>query len=76
MVLPIASQLMKKFADNDFVANMNYRWERKKLEDSNIEDIYDGEMYKAIEPLNDPKSNNLSLSWNTDGAPIFKSSKF
>lgn len=51
---------------------LNYRFTRQKLHPNNFEDIYDGELYKAIEGLND--ANNISLSWNTDGVPVFNSS--
>jgi len=42
---------------------------------NNLEDIYDGELYKAA---NDILSHpyNISLSWNTDGLSIYKSSNF
>ncbi len=38
--------------------------------------IFDGAMYKSISAPNDPKLANISVSWNVDGVPIFKSSPF
>jgi hypothetical protein len=35
-------------------------------------DIQDGTLYNSVESLND--CNNISLSWNCDGVPLFSSS--
>jgi len=45
---------------------------------SNYEDIYDGKLYKELMTPNGILSskNNISLTWNVDGLPLFKSSKF
>ena len=40
---------------------------------TNIEDIFDGEMYKKA--MSGLSKFDLSLSFNTDGVPIFNSSK-
>ena len=50
----------------------------KRSQEDNYEDIYDGSSYKKFTSsggtLTDRK--NLSLTWNVDGIPLFKSSKF
>ena len=51
---------------------------REKQCEGNYEDIYDGSLYKNLmnvgSVLRDCK--NLSLMWNVDGVPLFKSSKY
>lgn len=51
---------------------------RQKKGKDNVEDIYNGEVYKRHASgdglLDNP--HNISFTWNTDGVPIFKSSKF
>lgn len=69
-------QLKEKVQDPEFVENMDYKWKRKKHSVNNIEYILDGEIYKSVKPLNDPLRDDLSLTWNTDGSPVFKSSSF
>lgn len=60
-----------------FEEKLKFRFNRQKKCHDSIEDIYNGEVYKKFTafngPLNDPKK--ISLTWNTDGIPIFKSSK-
>ena len=43
-----------------------------------LQDIYDGDEYQKLYKNNGPLSkwNNVSFLWNTDGAPVFKSSSF
>ncbi len=57
--------------------NINYKQQRAEC-DHVISDLYDGEMYKnSSRPggvLSHP--NNLSYIFNSDGSPIYKSSKF
>lgn len=74
--LSISDQLRGKFQDTDFCQSLNYKWSRTKRNSQNVEDIFDGTMYKSIDALNDPKLANISVSWNVDGVPIFKSSPF
>ena len=59
-----------------FKEMLSNRFTRIKVNDSNFEDIYDGSIYKEL--INKgffSDSNNISLTWNTDGVPLFKSSK-
>ncbi|KAK3932708.1 Large envelope protein [Frankliniella fusca] len=51
---------------------------RKKEENSNIEDIYDAQLYmEQIEKgfLGPSLPHNFSMTWNSDGIPVFKSNK-
>ena len=47
-------------------------------EKTNIEDIFDGKLYKEHFKPNGILSfkQNISLLWNTDGIPVFKSSNY
>lgn len=53
---------------------------RKKKKNDGIEDIYDGQIYRKLSepggPLSEDFPYNISFTWNTDGIPVFKSSKF
>ena len=55
---------------------MQHRFTRIKQHPNNIEDIYDGRLYKEHSRpgglLSSP--SNISLFWYTDGIPLFKSS--
>ena len=73
--IPIAEQIKSFFTRSSFMKDIQYRFTRKKVENS-IEDIYDGEIYRALCQDGGILQNpyNLSLLWNTDGIPCFKSS--
>ena len=74
----ISNQIKSLFAKETFLNDIQYRFTRTKRNIEQIEDIYDGLLYKKMmaagEILSD--KNNLSLTWNVDGVPLFKSSKF
>lgn len=76
--IPIIAQLRTLFKRSPFYKNIStHRFNREKSDISNIEDIYDGSVYKHLESSGFLSSkNNISFTWNTDGVPIFKSSKF
>jgi len=69
--LPLANQLQELFENSNVTDALNYPHDRKKRDDSNIEDIYDGSAYKRIDGLN---NGSISLTWNCDGASAFNSS--
>ena len=75
--LNVQSQLKNMFSRKDFLDGLKHRFNRFKKKKENIEDVYDSENYKALFYNNGPLSdeNNLSFIFNTDGVPIFKSSK-
>lgn len=76
--IPITSQISDFFARPGFLQLLEHRFIRIKKDSDNIEDIYDGELYKRHTSINGILSDvkNISLMLNTDGIPIFKSSKF
>lgn len=75
--IPIAPQIQTLLETPEIQNNINYKQQRPQR-DQVISDIYDGEMYKNLSRpggvLSHP--NNLSYIFNSDGSPIYKSSKF
>ena len=65
-------------SDPEFVRGLKYRFERVKSNKRNIEDVYDGSLYKSKCGPDGflSKQYNISLKLNTDGVAIFHSSQF
>ena len=76
--LSISNQIRSLFAKETFLNDIQYRFNRNKQNIDHIEDIYDGLFYKKLMASGGVLSdrNNPSLTWNVDGVPLFKSSKF
>lgn len=75
--IPIVSQIRNLFSKSDFYDNLGHRFRRVKTDSNCFEDIYDGSEYKKhCNPGILDFQHNVSLLWNTDGVPVFKSSKF
>lgn len=76
--IPIVSQIREFFARPGFYELLKKRLIRRKKCEHNIEDIWDEKLYTKHTGSNGLLSNaeNISLTWNTDGIPVFKSSKF
>lgn len=72
--LSICDQLRTLFMNSAFANNILYRFKRRKQNEDNIEDIYDGTLYKKHAAPGKILSvwKNLSLTWNVDGVPISK----
>ena len=76
LYFPIAKQLWLFFKQPGFYTSLQHRFNRKKYICSNIEDIYDGKLYRELINKGILNSgNNISFLFNTDGVPVFKSSK-
>lgn len=75
--VPIAPQIKIQLESPHIQMNLSYKYERSQ-EQQFIADIYDAEMYKNLSKPNGVLSNpnNLSFNFNSDGSPVFKSSKF
>ncbi len=74
--LPLEKHLQDMFSRPGFLEQINHRFERPNKHANTICDVYDGSVYKNLEK-NDgilSKPGNISLLWNTDGIPVFKSS--
>jgi len=77
ITVPISKQLKSKLSNPDFVKLLDYRDQRIKKDLNAYEDILDGEMYKKCMNDNSVGGNlDYSFIFNTDGAPVFKSSSF
>ena len=74
--IPIIHQLRTFFTRNSFYDDIQHRFTRKKRSDDLITDVYDGLLYRELCDkgiLSD--KDNISFIMNTDGVPVFKSSK-
>ena len=74
--IPIVDQLKTLFSRKGFYNDLQHRFNRKNAE--KLSDVYDGTTYRK---LMKPKKflsfpGNISFTWNTDGIPVFKSSKY
>ena len=60
----------------DFYNSLQQRFHRPMHPPGIVTDIYDGSLYRGwIDNGFLLNPNNISLSWYTDGIPVFKSSK-
>ena len=77
--LDAISQVRHMFTSPDFVRCLETSRKRTKENVNNFEDIYDGKVYRNLSENGGPLSNrypyNLSFTLNTDGIPVFSSSK-
>jgi len=71
--MPVKHQLKKLLSQKDFYSNLQGRFSSRQ---NVYNDIYDGELYKSYFNSDGPLSNpdNISFTFNTDGAAVFKSS--
>jgi len=73
--VPLESQIKKLFQHREFYDGLSYPFTRKKTSVDSIDDFIEGEIYQKYATFFS-EFGNVSISWNTDGIPIFKSSKF
>lgn len=75
--MPVDSQLRNLFSQKGFYEKLNHRFQRKFDMEHKYCDVYDGDLYKSYYEKEGPlsKQENVSFTFNTDGAPVFKSSK-
>ena len=70
----LIEQLSQLYSEADFRKLLLKPAERSSADDS-FQDIYDGELYKQCASNKGVISDFLTFTWNTDGVPLFKSSK-
>ncbi|KAK3908821.1 50S ribosomal protein L25 [Frankliniella fusca] len=68
-------QISQLYARSDFVEDIQYRFNRVKKNSANLEDIFDGLVYKAAMQEFLSEKFNISFMWNTDGVSLYDSSK-
>ena len=73
---PLVPQLQKKFSRCGFEEKIRHKHTRTKINPNNIEDIYDGSLYKEAEKTILSDSRNISLTWYTDGVSIYECSSY
>lgn len=76
ITLSIVDQLQVILTPENLFQLLNHRFNRIKQNNSCIEEFYDGTIYKTEfvgNFLTNP--HNLSLTWYTDGVPVFKCSR-
>lgn len=73
--IPVVDQIKNLMAQEGFFNSLQHRFTRD-VPDGIYKDIYDGQLYKSYSSNNGPLSypENVSFTFNTDGAPVFKSS--
>lgn len=73
--VPVLNQIKNLIAQDGFFTSLQHRFTRN-VPEGTYEDIYDGQLYKSYFKNNGVLSNseNISFTFNTDGAPVFKSS--
>ena len=72
--IPIIEQLQAFLNRPCFYDHLQHRFKRKC--NGTLRDVYDGRLYKNLERCGILSSgDNISFMFNTDGAPVFKSSK-
>ena len=75
--IPVVYQLSEYFSRNGFYSDIQYHFHRTKKHPENVEEIYDGALYKKLSRKGGLLScpDNVSFLMNTDGVPVCKSSK-
>lgn len=80
ITFPLEAQLQKLFERPGFYDSLGYRFDKQKHDDRNLEDIYDGNIYQSFctrnSQVNLKNQLNISFIWNSDGVPLYNSSKF
>lgn len=70
--LPVKDQLQDLLENHNVDSSIITAANRRKEHVDNYEDIIDGDLYKVAMPVSD--YSTLSLSFNSDGVPVFSSS--
>lgn len=72
ITLSLEDQIRELLHNQEIVEALQHRFQREKINEDGIEDIYDGELYKALSQPGEILSKwyNLSYTFNTDGFPV------
>lgn len=75
IILSLKDQVSALYERPGFLTDIKYKNVRIKLNSDNLEDIYDGAIYKEAEKGILSESQNISFTWNTDGVSLYDSSR-
>ena len=73
--IPVHSQIQLLFNRPSFKESLKAKVNRVKINESTIEDIYDGKLYKELINQGILNAYDITLTLNTDGANPFRSSR-
>lgn len=76
--MDLEEQIKTHFKRKGFAENLQHRFTKEKMNPLNIEDIYDSQLYRELVEsgfLGEDNKFNFTLTWSTDGVPVFDSSK-
>ncbi|KAE8746885.1 hypothetical protein FOCC_FOCC006305 [Frankliniella occidentalis] len=73
---PLEPQLQRLYSGPGFVDKLKYKKERVKQNKDNIEDIFDGSVYKEAEKRILKNDNNISFTWYSDGLQVYVCSTY
>ena len=76
LYLPIEDQIRDLFCNEKLKNYLTNRDIGRNTQSANISDITSSVLYRELVEQHNFSSNDLSLTWNTDGVPVFKSSRF
>ena len=77
LAIPLVDQLQSMFLRPGFYEALLFRFQRTKRHEANLEDIYDGQIYRnQMQNGFLDNQNHISFMWYSDGISIFKSSNF
>lgn len=76
VIKPLESQLKKLFSRQCFFQKLSYKNNRIKINDDNIEDIFDGAIFKDVEGDVAGDAIEIAFMWTGDGVSPYVSSTY
>lgn len=73
---PMVPQLLQKYSRPGFKEKLPHKYSRKNINQNNIEDVYDGSVYRQAEESFLSGTNNISLAWYADGQSPYECSAY
>ena len=74
--IPLENQLKQLISDPELYKILTNRNLEVLSQSSEISDITTGKLYRNLINKHGMSSNDISLTWNADGIPVFKSSQY
>ena len=76
LYIPLQGQLMEMLKDPKMFAYLTNREVKATRRNANISDVTSSELYQQLIRNNNLSKNDMTITWNTDGMSVFKSSKY